>query len=320
MAKSIFVCQACGAEHRKWIGQCPDCSEWNSISEQVLESSTQRVGSKGKALATSPITEISSQSQSEMSVHDDLVSRSANEQISTRTLETQISNYKVLKSEQVANEIFVQVSMSRQDFIKSTSSRLKEILDALKRQQIILLEAKDNARDSDLNLSFGYTRHGVDDSLSDAHSENLDNNDYSLMLEYTHPLGNRQASGNYQAQVASKRQLEADTQQRMIDVESNLANSQIQEAQLIIALKSSDRKIELATKKIKQEQRLYKIGKLDLFELLRDQTTQLESRLNRERLFAQLLVLRLNIGELLDRNLETYSASTKLADVITEEQ
>jgi len=62
MAKSIFVCQACGAEHRKWIGQCPDCSEWNSISEQVLESSTQRVGSKGKALATSPITEISSQS------------------------------------------------------------------------------------------------------------------------------------------------------------------------------------------------------------------------------------------------------------------
>ncbi|MCK4705148.1 MAG: TolC family protein [Gammaproteobacteria bacterium] len=202
----------------------------------------------------------------------------------------------------------------------ATSSRLKEILDSLKQQQIILLEAKDNARDSDLNLSFGYTRHGVDASLSDAHSDNLDKNDYSLMLEYKHPLGNRQASGNYQAQVASKRQLEADTRQRMIDVESNLANSQIQEAQLIIALKSSDRKIELATKKIKQEQRLYKIGKLDLFELLRDQTTQLESRLNRERLFAQLLVLRLNIGELLDRNLETYSASTKLTDVITEEQ
>ena len=62
MAKSIFVCQACGAEHRKWIGQCPDCGDWNSISEQVLEATSQRVGSKGKALATSPITEINSQS------------------------------------------------------------------------------------------------------------------------------------------------------------------------------------------------------------------------------------------------------------------
>ncbi|NWF39666.1 DNA repair protein RadA [Mariprofundus sp. NF] len=62
MAKSIFVCQACGAEHRKWIGQCPDCGDWNSISEQVLEATSQRIGSKGKALATSPITEINSQS------------------------------------------------------------------------------------------------------------------------------------------------------------------------------------------------------------------------------------------------------------------
>lgn len=62
MAKSIFVCQACGAEHRKWIGQCPDCGDWNSISEQVLEATSQRIGSKGKVLATSPITEINSQS------------------------------------------------------------------------------------------------------------------------------------------------------------------------------------------------------------------------------------------------------------------
>lgn len=62
MAKSIFVCQACGAEHRKWIGQCPDCGDWNSINEQVLEATSQRIGSKGKVLATSPITEINSQS------------------------------------------------------------------------------------------------------------------------------------------------------------------------------------------------------------------------------------------------------------------
>jgi len=30
-----FVCQACGAEHRKWAGQCPACGAWNSIVEEA---------------------------------------------------------------------------------------------------------------------------------------------------------------------------------------------------------------------------------------------------------------------------------------------
>lgn len=31
--KKIFLCIACGAEHTKWQGKCPDCNEWNSIVE-----------------------------------------------------------------------------------------------------------------------------------------------------------------------------------------------------------------------------------------------------------------------------------------------
>lgn len=34
-AKSIFVCQSCGAVLSKWQGQCPDCAAWNSIVEQA---------------------------------------------------------------------------------------------------------------------------------------------------------------------------------------------------------------------------------------------------------------------------------------------
>ena len=37
MAKTpatIFVCQACGSQSRKWLGQCPDCSEWNTFVEE----------------------------------------------------------------------------------------------------------------------------------------------------------------------------------------------------------------------------------------------------------------------------------------------
>ncbi len=194
----------------------------------------------------------------------------------------------------------------------ATTSRLKDILDTLQKQQDLLLDAKDNARSSDLNLSVGYTRHGIDNSLSDAHDSSFNKDDYSIMLEYKYTLGNRQASGNYQSQLAKKHQIESDTRQRLIDAKSALANLQIQASQLKIAIKSIDRKINLGEKKLKKEQRLYRIGKLDLFELLRDQTSHLESRLNRERLFTQQLTLQLKIGELLDRNLEVYSATANL--------
>ncbi len=34
-AKSIYVCQQCGAQSLKWVGRCPDCGEWNSMVETV---------------------------------------------------------------------------------------------------------------------------------------------------------------------------------------------------------------------------------------------------------------------------------------------
>lgn len=196
-----------------------------------------------------------------------------------------------------------------------TTSRLKNILDALKAQQIILLETKENALLSDLNLSLNYTRHGVDDVLSDAHGSSLNKDDYSIMLEYKLPLGKRQASGLYQSQIASKRQVESDIQQRLIDAKANLANLQAQSSHMDIALQSIDKKITFARNKLEKENHLYKIGKLDLFELLKDQTSQMESRLNREQLFTQNLILQLKIGELLDHNLETYTSSS---DSVTE--
>ncbi len=31
---SRFVCQSCGAAHRKWVGRCDGCGAWNSITEE----------------------------------------------------------------------------------------------------------------------------------------------------------------------------------------------------------------------------------------------------------------------------------------------
>ena len=33
--KSRYVCQACGTEHHRWQGQCPDCAEWNTLVQEA---------------------------------------------------------------------------------------------------------------------------------------------------------------------------------------------------------------------------------------------------------------------------------------------
>ncbi len=39
-AKSIYSCTECGATSPKWQGQCPGCSEWNTLVESVAEKTT----------------------------------------------------------------------------------------------------------------------------------------------------------------------------------------------------------------------------------------------------------------------------------------
>ncbi len=50
--KSKYVCSACGSEFIQHYGSCPNCGEWNTITEQVVESSSpisQLVKGRGKA-------------------------------------------------------------------------------------------------------------------------------------------------------------------------------------------------------------------------------------------------------------------------------
>ncbi|MBQ6414232.1 DNA repair protein RadA [Candidatus Saccharibacteria bacterium] len=50
--KSQFVCQQCGAVYAKWVGQCSNCSAWNSLVEQVAANTSTSAKSalaKGKA-------------------------------------------------------------------------------------------------------------------------------------------------------------------------------------------------------------------------------------------------------------------------------
>jgi DNA repair protein RadA/Sms len=47
-AASRFICQQCGAEHRKWVGRCETCGAWNAITEEVTPRSRGRGTASGK--------------------------------------------------------------------------------------------------------------------------------------------------------------------------------------------------------------------------------------------------------------------------------
>ncbi|OLE54119.1 MAG: DNA repair protein RadA [Acidobacteria bacterium 13_1_20CM_3_53_8] len=50
MAKApatIYVCQNCGYQSRKWLGKCPDCGEWNSLVEERARASAKKDSTRG---------------------------------------------------------------------------------------------------------------------------------------------------------------------------------------------------------------------------------------------------------------------------------
>ncbi|MFT7144492.1 MAG: DNA repair protein RadA/Sms [Alphaproteobacteria bacterium] len=47
--KSIYACNACGSTYPRWMGQCTDCDEWNTIEEQQLTGTITKQSGKAKA-------------------------------------------------------------------------------------------------------------------------------------------------------------------------------------------------------------------------------------------------------------------------------
>ena len=66
-ARTIFVCQQCGARSPKWTGKCEQCGQWNSLVEQapapVGKSAVARSAGQGTLLQPRPITAAASQDE-----------------------------------------------------------------------------------------------------------------------------------------------------------------------------------------------------------------------------------------------------------------
>lgn len=48
--KQIYVCTQCGAQSNKWLGQCPDCHSWNSLTEEVITAAQLTAQTKNQTL------------------------------------------------------------------------------------------------------------------------------------------------------------------------------------------------------------------------------------------------------------------------------
>lgn len=68
-AKVNFVCNACGASHSKWAGQCADCGEWNTMTENIVAINNPKTGFAGQSnrLQTQALKEVQMETESRTS-------------------------------------------------------------------------------------------------------------------------------------------------------------------------------------------------------------------------------------------------------------
>ena len=62
--ETIYVCQSCGHQSRKWLGKCPECGEWNSLVEeraQPKSKNASRTSFTLREVSAVPFTDIEPQ-------------------------------------------------------------------------------------------------------------------------------------------------------------------------------------------------------------------------------------------------------------------
>lgn len=58
--KSVYICSECGYESPKWYGKCPSCGEWNTMNEEIKETSkASAAAARSHATAYAPPVHIS---------------------------------------------------------------------------------------------------------------------------------------------------------------------------------------------------------------------------------------------------------------------
>jgi len=65
--KTIYSCQKCGYQSAKWLGKCPDCNSWNTLTEEIRFGGEKRTDEPGTAAVPQPIGEVAGEPEDRFS-------------------------------------------------------------------------------------------------------------------------------------------------------------------------------------------------------------------------------------------------------------
>jgi DNA repair protein RadA/Sms len=54
-----YICSNCGYESLRWLGKCPECESWNSLTEEIIETSKRKISTAKTKVTVTSINEIS---------------------------------------------------------------------------------------------------------------------------------------------------------------------------------------------------------------------------------------------------------------------
>ena len=70
-SKTVYVCSECGYKSMKWLGKCPNCSSWNTLSEEEIEDTvSESKNSMRKSMLTRAGSEVEAIALSENDLPD----------------------------------------------------------------------------------------------------------------------------------------------------------------------------------------------------------------------------------------------------------
>jgi DNA repair protein RadA/Sms len=55
-AKTVYICQNCGAEAAKWIGRCQSCGMWNTYVEEIIHKNSKKSDLKFSDSSSNPVS------------------------------------------------------------------------------------------------------------------------------------------------------------------------------------------------------------------------------------------------------------------------
>jgi len=69
--RSAYVCAGCGAQFPRWQGQCPQCREWNTLTETVIERGARRTGLAGETAKMQKLAALEAREEPRISSRND---------------------------------------------------------------------------------------------------------------------------------------------------------------------------------------------------------------------------------------------------------